>query len=218
MGIGGILAIIISIYGGHLLAQTFSYEALPVMRPFASGYLEGKLSDRADGTPGILSEIGIFTDSKSLEDYIKGDPELAETAASATYGSFGIDVKTSGDMAADAVAYHSDQGGMFETAMSEILCERVSYVVCFLLAFFIIIIVLTVAGNLTNLSLKIPGASIIDNISGAVLGVVTGLIFCTVFVWALKYAGMLIGGDTLLNTIFAKLFLNGSLLTKALGR
>jgi hypothetical protein len=201
-----------------LLAQTFSYEALPVMRPFASGYLDGKLYDKADGTTGILSEIGIFTDSKSLEDYIKGDPELAETAARATYESFGVDEKTSEDMAADAVAYYNDQGGSFETAMSEILCERISYVMCFLLAFLITVIILTVAGNLTNLSLKIPGVNHLDNISGAVLGVVTGLIFCTVFVWALKYAGMLIGGDTLPKTIFAKLFLNESLLTKALGR
>ena len=42
MGIGGVLVIIISLYGGNLLSTTFSYEVIPALKPFASGYLAGQ--------------------------------------------------------------------------------------------------------------------------------------------------------------------------------
>ena len=37
MCIGAILAIILSLYMGNLLSDTFSHEAIPVVRPFSSG-------------------------------------------------------------------------------------------------------------------------------------------------------------------------------------
>ena len=40
MGVGGILCIIIAIYGANLLANTFYHDLVPAMKPFANGFTE----------------------------------------------------------------------------------------------------------------------------------------------------------------------------------
>ena len=40
MGIGSILVIVVSLYGGNLLSTAFSYEIIPAIKPFADGYME----------------------------------------------------------------------------------------------------------------------------------------------------------------------------------
>jgi hypothetical protein len=216
MGIGGILVIIASIYGAHLLSVTFSYEALPVMRPFASGYLESSLSDKEE-KPGVLTEEGILLGTKSLEDFLKDNPEEARRLAQAVYERCGITEKTAAEMSAETTEYYAAYKGGFVSAMTEILCARISYVICFTLIFAIIAIILTVIGNLTNLSFKLPNLNLLNDISGALLGVFTGLMFCTVLVWVLKYMGMIIGRDTLAHAAVAKAFLSADNLAKILG-
>ena len=68
-----------------------------------------------------------------------------------------------------------------------------SYVAIFIVAFLLIIIILTVIGNLPNLSYKIPGLDLVNDIAGAVLGLATGFLFCVLLVWALKFMGLLLG-------------------------
>ena len=80
-----------------------------------------------------------------------------------------------------------------------------------------IIIILTVIGNLPNLSYKLPRLDILNDILGAVLGLVTGLMFCAVLVWALKFMGKLIGNDTLAATRIGGWFLKRNFLLKYLG-
>ena len=103
-------------------------------------------------------------------------------------------------MAAKAVTYARESGSPIRAAVGQILCETVSYAGCFIIAFLLIVIILTVIGNLPNLSYKLPRLDLVNDILGALLGVVTGLMFCAVLVWALKFMGMLIGSDTLAST------------------
>ena len=48
MGVGGILCIIVAIYGANLLSNSFSFDVVPALKPFANGYTETMLngSDR----------------------------------------------------------------------------------------------------------------------------------------------------------------------------
>ena len=217
MGIGGILVIIVSLYGANLLASTFSSAAIPVLRPFAAGYVEGKIEGKADGSaPGILDQLGLDTSATSLEDLIKADPFLEQKVAETAYESVGITASAAQDMASDAGAYYADKGGLFTAALTEILCIRMAFVTCFILAFLLILILLTVIGNLTNLSFKIPNLDLVNDVAGAVIGVFTGLVFCTILVWALKYMGAVIGGDTISKTLIAKSFMKADRLTKIL--
>ena len=199
MGLGGILCIIISIYGGNLLANLFSYDVASALKPFASGYTEGLLT----GTDSkVLKQMGWENSNYSVEDLLQQHPEQQLPLAVACYKTLGLNDDTAERMAGEAVEYARENDGTVTGAIVQILCRTFSYVGCFILAFLLILILLTVIGNLPNLSYKIPNLDLFNDIGGAVLGVVTGLMFCVALVWALKYLGMILGSETLASSIF----------------
>ena len=214
MGIGGILAIIVSLYGANLLANTFSYEVLPALRPFASGYIEKQIND---GEKGVIAKMGWDRGDYSVADLLEQHPGSSQDFAAQCYLSLGIDETSSASMAEQSVARADETGDSLVDSIVQVLCEKVSFVACFVLAFVLILIVLTVIGNLPNLSYKIPNLDLINDIGGAVLGLVTGLMFCAIIVWALKFVGMIIGADTLEGHAVTRLFLNHNFLTNRLG-
>lgn len=216
MRLGGIIIIIISLYGANLMAQTFSYELVSVMKPFAGGYIEGRLASVEEGEEGILLKMGI-QDELSLQDHIAEQPSLAAEVATEVYIDLGITRATAEEMAELAVEYEAEADCGIITATTQIVCMRISYVLCFALAFLIILIIFTVIGNLTNLSFRLPNLDRVNNVGGAVLGVITGLMFCVIFAWVLTYTGMFIGGDTIGKTAIAEWFVNRRILTSFIG-
>ncbi len=214
MGVGGILCIIAAIYGANLLANSFSYDVVPALKPFANGYTE-KLMTGSDSA--VLRRMGWDTSSYSVEDLVEMYPERKLEFCSTCYQVLGIDAATSDRMAEKAVNYARESGGTIRAAVGQILCETVSYVACFVVAFLLIIIILTVIGNLPNLSYKLPRLDIVNDLVGALLGLATGLMFCAVLVWALKFTGMLIGNDTLHSTRIGGWLMRKNFLLKYLG-
>ena len=198
MGLGGILVIIIGIYGANLLANLFAYDLEPALRPFVSGYTEGLMTETDSE---IMQELGLTGTDYSMEDLFARNPERRVPFAAACYSSLGIDGIAAERVAERTVAYADESGRGMTDAMVHTLCETLSYVLCFVLAFLLIVIVLTVIGNLPNLSYKIPQLDLLNDIGGAVVGLVTGLLFCMLLVWALKFMGILIGGDTLSKSV-----------------
>ena len=81
MCIGAILAIILSLYMGNLLSDTFSHEAIPVVRPFASGYMEGTEGVIGDKLNELLasSEVRLSVDD-ALERYPDIEFELVKSS------------------------------------------------------------------------------------------------------------------------------------------
>ena len=214
MGIGGILAIIVSLYGANLLANTFSYEVLPALRPFASGFIEKQIND---DEKGVIAGMGWEKGDYSVADLLEQHPGSTRDFAAQCYLTLGIDETSAATMAEQAAARVDETGDSVVDCIVQVLCEKVSFVACFSLAFVLILIVLTVIGNLPNLSYKIPNLDTVNDIGGAVLGLVTGLMFCAIIVWALKFVGMIIGTDTLDGHAVTRLFLNHNFLTNRLG-
>jgi len=214
MGVGGILCIIVAIYGANLLANSFSYDVAPALKPFANGYTE-KLMNGSDSA--VLKRMGWEDSTYSVEDLTQMYPERKLEFCSTCYQVLGIDEQTSDRMAERAVVYASESGSSIRAAVAQVLCETVSYVGCFIIAFLLIIIVLTVIGNLPNLSFKLPRLDLVNDIGGALLGLVTGLMFCAIIVWALKFMGMLIGSETLQATRIGGWLLQKNYLLKYLG-
>ena len=214
MGVGGILCIVVSLYGANLLANTFSYDVVPALEPFAGGYTEGII---ANEDSEVRERMGWEDYSYSVEDLLARYPERKTEFGAVCFETLGIDAGTAAVLAERAVAYAEESGESMKDSVVHILCETVSYVGCFALAFLIIIIVLTVIGNLPNLSYKIPRLDLVNDIGGTLLGVVTGVLFCMLLVWALKFLGMIIGDDTLTATKLGKLFLEHNIYPKHLG-
>ena len=231
MGIGGILAIIVSLYGANLVASTFSYDIISAMRPFASGYMESQIrrDDDSGGTAisldgeeeeeedSILEQMGWESSDLSVEDLLAENPDRREEFCIACYQKLGLNEDTSRAMAAEAIAYAEENETDMISSVVQVLCEDICFVGCFLLSFLLIIILLTVIGNLPNLSYKLPHLDIVNDIGGALLGIATGLMFCVVLVWALKFTGIVIGRDTLSSASVADFFLEHNFLTTRLG-
>lgn len=213
MGVGGILAIIVSLYGANLLANTFSMDIIPAIRPFASGFMESQLK----AEDGVIQRMGWADTELSVNDLLAKYPERELEFCSTCYQALGLDETTSDNMASAAMESIIETDVSTMDAVVQTLCEKASYVACFILAFLLVIIILTVIGNLPNLSYKLPNLDALNDIGGSLLGVGTGIMFCMVIVWALKFTGMLIGSDTLSSAWLASIFLDHNLLTHYIG-
>ena len=213
MGIGGILCIVVSVYGANLLAETFSGDVIPAMRPFASGFIEGRI---ADSDSEVMKFMGWDDSAYSLNDLLEQNPDRQEEFCAQCYTDLGLDGTTAGRLAEKTVRYARENGTALLDAVTEIACETVSYVGCFVLAFLLIAIILTVLGNLPNLSFRIPRLDIANNAAGAVFGLARGLMLCALLVWALKFAGIVLG-DSLTGSGLGGRLLEKDLLYRYLG-
>ena len=214
MGVGGILCIIVAVYGANLLANSFSYDVVPALKPFANGYTETMMNG-SDST--VMKRMGWEGSTDRVEDLVEMYPNRKLEFCSTCYQVLGFDENLSDRMAEMAVTYARESGSGIRAAVGQILCETVSYAACFLVAFLLILIILTVIGNLPNLSYKLPRFDILNDILGAVLGLVTGLMFCAVVVWLLRFLGKLIGSGTLASTRIGGWLLQQGFLTRYLG-
>jgi hypothetical protein len=211
MGIGGILVIIISIYGANLLSNTYSYEVIDALRPFASGYMEKNINEK------VRPSLGMEEGELSVSDYLKENPDETEEFGIRSYESVGIYGRSANIMAKEAEEHAAEQNVSFIDAAIEVLCIRISYVIGFILVFLLILIVLTVIGNLPNLSYKIPNLELVNDIGGAVCGVITGFAFCCLLVWAMKFTGILLSQEILAETHLASWMMRWDIMGRILG-
>lgn len=204
MTVGSILIIIISLFVGDLLSDTFSHEAVTALRPFVAGYMEGN----EGAVPSALAEIsGGVTETLSTDDFIELRPELEVELCRQSYINMGIYSSAAKKMAEQAVTYHQQANGSISASIVEIMCENFAYYLGFILFFAISVILLTVLGNISNLSFKIPNADKLNTLGGAVSGFVVGFLFCSFAAWILRFTGMLLPEDEV-GILFSKLFVS----------
>ncbi|MEG1633135.1 MAG: CvpA family protein [Oscillospiraceae bacterium] len=211
MGIGGMVAIIVSLYAGCLLSTAFSYELIPVARPFASGYVERQMKN------SVLDSLGLADTELSVDDVLAQDPEKQHEFCFYCYRAMGIYKDAAEQMATEAEKYADENGTDIASAVVEVLCARVTYVAGVVLFFLVILITLTAIGNIPNLSFKIPNMDILNDAGGAVMGLIKGITFCVLLCWALRFAGIFIGKDTLEHTLLARFFIAIDFITMGIG-
>lgn len=211
MGIGGLVVIILSLYGACLVSATYSYEIIPALRPFASGFVERQMNST------VLENMGLANTELSYNDILDEDPTLRHEFCYECYREVGIYDNAAEQMASEAEAYAYEQDTDITTAVVEVLCSRITYVGGIVLFFLMIFIILTAIGNLTNLAFKIPNMDILNDAGGAVAGLMKGIMLCILLCWALRFAGLAIGKDTLSETFLGKFFVTIDFLTIGVG-
>ncbi len=211
MGIAAMLAAIISLYGASLVSQAYSYEIVPVLRPFVSGYIQNRMENE------VLEDLGIDNTSLSVEDVLAGDPSLRHDFCAACFASIGIYEDAADQMATEAEEYAESNGETIQNSVVEVFCIRAAYVAGVALLFIVFIVALTAIGNIPNLSFRIPNMDVLNDAGGAVMGLVNGVIYCILICWALRFLGLIIGRDTLENTILAKFFISIDFITSGVG-
>ena len=214
MGIGGILVVVVAIYGANLLSNTFSYEVIPALRPFISGYVETLIQEKDEG---VAAQMGWESGTLSVDDRLQENPEQKAHFAELVYARLGVFDDTAQNMAQEAVRYAETNESGLLNAIVETLCNRLVFVLGFLLFFLLLVIALTVAGNILNFSYKLPAFALVNSIGGVVLGVITGLLFCCVAGWFLRYTGALLPEEVLEGTLVARMFTKITFLPGYLG-
>ena len=214
MGIIGVLVIILSLYGAQLLSDTFSYEIIPVMKPFVSGVMDARIEDTAYGVLGYEpDENGDYNVPMSMTDLLDQMPESRKEIARWVYRDLGIYDELAEDMAQKTADYADQNNASISSAISTILCQSVSWYGGFILAFILIFAVLTVIVNLPNLSFKIPYIGILNDLVGLGIGIYTGFLFCSLLVWMLQFTGLVLPETTLSDASVAAYFLDKNMLS-----
>ena len=214
MGVAGALVLMVAVYGANLLASTFAYDVVPALKPFAGGYVEGQI----DAEGGVLETLEWENEENySLEDLLAQHEDEKDQFAAVCYENLGIAPAAAAVMAESAVEMAEEEDLPLVDAVTNELCRRVSYVGCFILAFLMIAIVLTVVINLPNLSYKIPHLDLVNDIAGTLIGIATAAAYAAVLVWALKFLGMIIGEGILAESTLGGWFLEKDFLAKFLG-
>ena len=211
LGIAGVVAIVVSLYGASLVSSAFSYEVGPALRPFGSGYVESQMQET------VLEDMGIANTELSYEDILADDPELRHNFCATCYKTFGIYDDAADQMATEAEEYADSQGSTIEEAIVEVLCTRVAYIAGVALLFIIFLITLMTLANIPNLSFRIPNMDVLNDAGGAAVGLFTGILYCMLLSWILRFGGLAIGLDTFGDTLLAKFFHSIDFLTAGLG-
>lgn len=210
-GIGGLVAIAVSLYAATLLANTFSHELIPVLHPFADGYMQSLMSDE------VSEELGIQEMDLSLDDYLEQNPDQSMAVCTKSYQEIGIYESEAKRLAEQAKDYAENNEAGIREAIVQVLCSTVAHTGIVLLGMLLILILITAIANIPNLSFRIPNMDILNDVGGAVVGLIRGLIFCMILVWALMFLGILIGKTTLDSTILARLLAKLNLPGRILG-
>ncbi|PKM74216.1 MAG: hypothetical protein CVU91_03995 [Firmicutes bacterium HGW-Firmicutes-16] len=213
MCIGTILAIIISLYVGDLLGDTFSSAVQPVLRPFVSGYM--------DGTEGIITEnanelLGTANAGLSVDEALAVNPEIRHDLCVKSYERIGIYSSVAEKMAEEAIALSEENGESLSKSIVDAMCHNISYCLIFILFFLLSVIIITVIGNLFNLSFTIPGKDKLNRIGGAIAGAVTGILISMTITWVLKFCGAALPEEEMRRTLLTALFLKINLLSAVL--
>ncbi len=196
-GICGILAVVIAIYGANLLATAYSSEFTGILEPFATGIVESVQEE-------LVSYAG-SNDSSESED-VPVVPLTAEELKDPTKVSYsifrelGFIEAVSEEMAWDIPQSSAETAGGLVDALTALLCQRVCFVVIFLIGFLLIGIIFAVLGNVLDLSFGIPGHENFNHISGSLLGVVQGVLLVLVITCICRYLGIILSDELLSRT------------------
>ncbi len=211
-GIASILAIIIALFGGSLLASTYSGEIVATIDPFVDGYISS-----AENREAILEDMGYANTDRSLNDILAADPGLRGGYALRCFRSMGIYDRQAEAMSKEAVALDDEDPSIDMTdAAVSVLGSTLTYVAAMAGAFLLILILLTAIANVGNLSFRIPNMELLDEIGGAVMGVLQAGLYCVLLSWLFCFLGLIIGKDTVGSTVLCKFFLHFDFITTGL--
>jgi len=209
--IAALLVIVISLFGAKMLSAAYSGEVIPALRPFASGYLSA-----TETRERVLDRLGYGESDKSLDDILTEDPSLRYDYAYECMSEVGLYSDRADEIASRAVELSETKDEGMTDAAVDVLCDVVTFEGGLVLAFLIILIFITALGNLFNLSFRLPNMENLDEIGGAVLGFVKGIVYCVLLCWVLSFLGLVIGKKTLDGTTLARFFLTFRFLTNGL--
>jgi uncharacterized membrane protein required for colicin V production len=207
----GILAVIIAIYGGNLISQTYSGEFTGMLEPFVSGYvesIEGKIMDHITG-----NDEEDFTPVADIDDLETDD---VSGVCTAVMRQLGISEKSSRKLADEIATKVDKTNSKMVDALTDVICTRVAYIVLFAIGFLLIVIIFSAIGNVLDLAFGLPGLENVNHILGAIFGAAKGFLIIVVITCFCRYLGLILKTDLLNSTIIMKKLVESNFLANLL--
>lgn len=207
----GIVSIVVAIYGANLLAVTFSGEFVDVMEPFVSGIVDS-------------TEAKILSNSAGAgdENYKPNTPVSAEDAKDSYKVSYsvlkelGLDDKIADTIATEVHKVADAVNSRMTTSLTQKICEKLSFIAVFIIAFALIMIIFTAIGNMLDLVFGLPGLENLNHILGGIFGAAKGLVLVVVICCICRYLGIVIGSDIVENTWIMKKLMENNFIANIL--
>lgn len=201
-----IIVFVIAVTGSGYLSREYSGGMQTALNPFLSGLMESK------GAPAAQESLGMRDDKISVNDKISEDPTFIFEYSTACFTELGISGKTA-EQFSHIAAQKLVNGEQPSEAVNFAFCDAVAYFIGVIIAFALIIIFLSVVVELTHLKPRLSLDDSDNEYFGAILGFVKGLVLCIALCWVLSYMGIIIGKQTLSDSILGKFLLSLNYLT-----
>ena len=184
----GLAAIILTIVAANGIATNLSKHLVPALEPFVSGYID---SDNV--TDAVLENLGYGDSDKSLTDILLEDSSLKYDYAYECMRETGFFSSASEDLAEDAVNYANRNNISMTDSVITVVCNTAAYVICMAVIFTMLIILVKGLLDVLDLTIKLPNAEIVDDVSGAALGFLKGFLLCILIAWLVGFLGLVTG-------------------------
>ena len=192
-GLAEMLAVLIALLGAGMLSDAFSYEIVDAAEPFVSGYMDDKIA------VCVYEELGLEPDDNgeyhpgvSLADLLAESPDVVRPAAVRSLQAAGFYSSLSDSLADDVVTYMQSSGADLVDAVVYVICSTGAWFIGYAIAFFLLLAVLLILLNITNLGFRFPYIGLVNEIAGLIVGIVLGMLVCSVLMWMVQYCGLLL--------------------------
>ena len=189
-GACGILAVILALFCGNIIANMYSTDFDGMLSPFVNGMVDG-----AENT--VLTN-----DDEAVVQLSDDEKDDVYSVSYAIYRQLGIVDNAAQKMAEEITAEHTNVDQSMCDTIGANLSARFSYILVFCVAFAMVAIIFAVIGNLINISFQIPILGIAEPILGIILGAVKGLIIMYAIAMFLRYFGIIIPDEALEGSKF----------------
>ncbi|MBQ8831048.1 MAG: CvpA family protein [Oscillospiraceae bacterium] len=184
-GACGILAVILALFCGNIIANMYSSDFDGMLSPFVNGMVDG-----AENT--VLTN-----DDKAVIQLDDSEKDDVYSVSYAIFRQLGVVENAAQKMAEEVAAEHANVDQSMCDTVGANLSARFSYILVFCIAFALVAILFAVIGNVINISLQIPILGVAEPILGIALGVIKGLIIMYAVAMFLRYFGIIIPDEAL---------------------
>ncbi len=199
-GMCGILAVVVALFGAHIISTAYSSEFTGMLEPFATGLVDSLDSSLRDYVSGKT------TDFVPESEITAGDIVYPERESEAILRKLSFTEGAAQELSEEIADRVDETEERVLNVLVDFFCERVCYIVIFAIAFILIMIVFSVVSNVLDLSFGIPGHENLNHISGALLGIVRGVLIVVTITCLCRYMGIIFSDEILSKThIFGKL-------------
>lgn len=208
LGIGGILALVIAFYGSNLIAETYSPEFTAMLNPIVSGIVNKSVDDAKET---------VNSDDYSYSGPAEGKGDEVYSVSFESLRNIGILRSAAENITNEIRDDLKGAGQSLKDALVEKLCSTIAYVLALAVFFILILIVFTVLANIVNLAFKLPGLEVINDVSGAVFGLVKGLILVFAIAWLVRFLGAVLPEETVDKTLVLGWLMDNNPITAIFG-